>query len=228
MRLKRKTAVLAAAAVTLGSVSPINAAAQDAPAIYINAGYGAECETTEIELNIRNNTGISAYSIEVNYDPRVLYFMEAEQGDALDGGTFYCNGDYSDNAVRLVWSDSRNQTADGTAAVLKFRPAYGTAETDTPVTIGYSIIADDLSEAEFEMEDDTLKIAGEINRGDVNADGDVSVSDVVSLNMYLLNPEKYDFSYTRQANAEVSGNKIVNTDDSGLIMNYVCMIIKEL
>lgn len=226
--MKRKTAVLAAAAVMLGTVSPLHVSAQDAPVIYINAGYGAECEMTEIELNIRNNTGISAYSIEVDYDPRVLYFMDARQGDALDGGTFYCNGDYSDDAVRLVWSDSRNQTADGTAAVLRFRPAYGTAETDTPVSIGYSVIADDLNEAEFETSGGNLKIAGEINRGDVNDDGDVSVSDVVSLNMYLLNPKKYELSYTRQANAEVTGDKLVTANDSGLIMNYVCMMIKEL
>ncbi len=226
--MKRKTAVLAAAAIMTASVSPVNASAQDAPAIYINAGYGAECETTEIEVNIKNNTGMSAFSIEVDYDPRALYFMDAEQGDALNGGTFYCNSDYSDNAIRLVWSDSRNQTADGAVAVLKFRPSYGTAETETPVTLGYSVIADDLSEAEFERSDGSLKIAREIKRGDVNDDGKVCVSDVVSLNMYLLNAKEDALSYTCQANAEVNGDKAVTAEDSAMILNYVCMIIKEL
>lgn len=226
--MNRKTAVLAAAVLTVGSVSPIDVSAQDSPAVCINAGYGAECETAEIELNIKNNTGMSAFSIEVNYDPRVLYFLDAQQGDALDGGTFYCNSDYSDNTVRLVWSDSRNQTADGTAAVLKFRPAFGSAETDTPVTIGYSLIADDLSEAEFEKSDDKLKIAWEINRGDVNDDGTVCVSDVVALNMYILDGDEDAISYTCQANAEVTGDKAVTSADSAMLMNYVCMIIKEL
>lgn len=226
--MKLKTAVLSAAMVIVSAVSPVYASEQDNSVIYINAGYGAECEITDIELNIKSNTGISAYSIEVDYDPRVLYFMGAKQGEAFDGGTFYCNGDYSDDAVRIVWSDGRNQTADGTAAILRFRPAYGTAETDTAVSIGYSMVADDLNEAEFEASDGNLKIASEINRGDVNNDGEVSVSDVVLLNMYLLKGDEEALTYTCQANAEVTGDKLVTPADSAMIMNYVSMTIKEL
>lgn len=226
--MKLKTAVLSAAAVIFSAISPVYASEQDNSVIYINAGYGAECEITDIELNIKSNTGISAYSIEVDYDPRVLYFMGAKQGEALDGGTFYCNGDYSDDAVRIVWSDGRNQTADGTAAILRFRPAYGTAETDTAVSIGYSMVADDLNEAEFEASDGNLKIASEINRGDVNNDGEVSVSDVVLLNMYLLKGDEEALTYTCQANAEVTGDKLVTPADSAMILNYVSMTIKEL
>lgn len=203
----------------------INAYAENVPLLYINAGYGEENGVAEVELKIKNNKGISAYSVIVNYDPDMLTFIEASQSDTLSGGVFYCNGSYAQDAVRLVWSDSRNKSGDGTAAVLRFKAADGTADLNTLVSIGHTLVGDDLQPAAFEASDGELKISGEIFYGDVNRDGIVNVADIVALNMYLLDSDKNVLTNTSQANADVNGDKLINSNDSLTIMNYISMTI---
>lgn len=200
---------------------------ENKPVISVNAGYGAENDIAEVDINVEKNMGMSAYSIEIDFDPRVLTFVDAVQGSAFSGGVFYCNGDYSDDAVRIVWSDSRNKKGDGTAAVLRFKTAYGSAGTATPVSIGYTVIADDMKEADFTANDGELIITGEITEGDINCDGEISVSDVVLLNMYLLNGQQNPLSYESQANSDVTGDKRITSADSAHLMNYISMKIEE-
>lgn len=225
MILKLKYAALAA---VLCLNLPCTVTAEENPAVYINAGYGEENGIAEVALMLKGNSGISAYSVEVDFDPSVLSFVEAQQGDAINGGTFYCNGTRTDDSVTIVWSDSYNQSGNGTAAVLRFKTAADTAETDTILSLGHTAFADNLVEARFEQSNGLLKIAGEIKKGDVNCDGIVDAADIVAINMYLLNNYDNPLSYTAQANSEVTGDKAITADDSIAILNYATMIIKEL
>ena len=61
--------------------------------------------------------------------------------------------------------------------------------------------------------------------GDTNVDGDVSVSDVVKLNTYLLNPTANPLSDQGFINANCMFDNAVDSNDSSLIMNYVAMVI---
>ncbi|MCI7804013.1 MAG: glycoside hydrolase family 9 protein [Oscillospiraceae bacterium] len=61
--------------------------------------------------------------------------------------------------------------------------------------------------------------------GDTNVDGDVSVSDVVKLNTYLLNPTANPLTDQGFINANCMFDNAVDSNDSSLIMNYVAMII---
>lgn len=203
----------------------INVSAENEPLLYISAGYGAENDICEVELRIKNNNGISAYSVTVNYDSDMLTFIEASQSDALSGGVFYCNGSYTQDSVRLVWSDSRNKTGDGTAAVLRFKAADGTADMNTLVSIGHTILGDDLQSANFKALNGELKISGDIFHGDVNRDGIINIADIVALNMYLLDPDNNVLTNSSQANADVNMDKTVDSTDSLTIMNYISMTI---
>lgn len=221
-----RAAGIAAALLLCTALSPAKASAEDYfSKISLSAGYGSENDITEVKVNI-SSSGISAYSIEVNFDPRSLYFVGAEQGGSLDGGTFYCNENYSDNAVKLVWSNSRNQKCSGTAAVLRFKAAYGTAETATKLSIKHAELADDLEEEVSTVQDCAMKIARSITKGDVDENTVINVADLIMLNKYLLSGSEYPLSYTRQANADVSGNGIVTMTDSALILNYLSMQIE--
>lgn len=222
-----KSTVFSMVLFLCSAFAPVCANAAGISSLSLNPSYGSENSITDVRLNIQSD-GISAYSAEIRFDPRVLYFTGAEQGNALNGGVFYCNDTYSDNVVRLVWSHSRNQVCNGAAAVLHFRAAAKTAETDTVLSIGHAVVADDIKQAHFNISNCTMKIAGEITKGDVNGDGYVNVSDIISLNLYLLNRTEYPLSYTAQACADVSGNGNVTTADGTLIMNYISNIIKEL
>lgn len=63
--------------------------------------------------------------------------------------------------------------------------------------------------------------------GDVNLDGDISVSDVVKLNLYLLNPVGNPLSDVALANADCVPDGVIDTSDSSLIMNYTAMVISK-
>ena len=61
--------------------------------------------------------------------------------------------------------------------------------------------------------------------GDVNTDGEISISDVVALNMFLLNSAENSLTDVQMANADCVKNGIVDTSDSSLLINYIAMII---
>lgn len=60
--------------------------------------------------------------------------------------------------------------------------------------------------------------------GDLNND-DVSVSDVVKLNLYLLNNTENPLDAASLANADCVRDGIIDSSDSSLIMNYIAMMV---
>lgn len=75
---------------------------------------------------------------------------------------------------------------------------------------------------------DTTIDPGLVTRyGDLNLDGDVSVSDVVKINLYLLNKTENPLNEVQMANADCLRDNVIDTSDSSLIMNYTAMIINE-
>lgn len=63
--------------------------------------------------------------------------------------------------------------------------------------------------------------------GDVNVDGTVDVADVVSINMYLLNPEANALEPAGKANADCVRDNVIDSSDSAIILNYVAMMVGE-
>lgn len=61
--------------------------------------------------------------------------------------------------------------------------------------------------------------------GDVNLDNQVDIADVVSLNSYLLNAEGCPLTADALANADVARDNVVDSTDSGVLMNYVAMLV---
>lgn len=61
--------------------------------------------------------------------------------------------------------------------------------------------------------------------GDVNTDKRVNVSDVVQINMYLLNKEANKLTDVQLANADCARDDTIDSSDSALILNYVSMVV---
>lgn len=74
--------------------------------------------------------------------------------------------------------------------------------------------------------DTTPEIPVGTKYGDVNIDGEITIADVVSLNMYLLDKENNTLTEEGLANADCARDMIINSDDSLLLMNYIAMIVK--
>lgn len=62
--------------------------------------------------------------------------------------------------------------------------------------------------------------------GDVNLDSFVNVSDVVLLNLHLLNSEKTPLELKALANADCQRDKVIDGSDSTLLMNAVAELVK--
>lgn len=63
--------------------------------------------------------------------------------------------------------------------------------------------------------------------GDVNGDSKVDISDVVSLNLFLLSADKYPLTDSQIANADCHKDGLIDAADGTLLMNYICEIIDE-
>ncbi|MGN1085500.1 MAG: glycoside hydrolase family 9 protein [Porcipelethomonas sp.] len=61
--------------------------------------------------------------------------------------------------------------------------------------------------------------------GDVNVDSRVNISDVVTLNLYLLNEKEHALSEQGYVNANCLYDDVVDATDSTLLMNYVTMMV---
>lgn len=61
--------------------------------------------------------------------------------------------------------------------------------------------------------------------GDLNNDDDVSISDVVKVNLYLLNKTENPLDAVALANADCVRDNIIDTADSSILMNYTAMVI---
>lgn len=61
--------------------------------------------------------------------------------------------------------------------------------------------------------------------GDLNNDDDVSISDVVKLNLYLLNKTENSLDAGALANADCVRDGIIDVSDSSIIMNYTAMMV---
>ena len=61
--------------------------------------------------------------------------------------------------------------------------------------------------------------------GDVNSDQRVNVSDVVQINMYLLNKAVNNLTDVQLANGDCARDDIIDSSDSAIILNYVSMVV---
>ncbi|CDF01655.1 putative cellulosomal scaffoldin protein [Ruminococcus sp. CAG:624] len=73
--------------------------------------------------------------------------------------------------------------------------------------------------------DPTTPSTGTVLYGDTNCDGKVNIADVVILNKYLTNPEKYPLTAQGAINAEVDLDDKLTTNDSYCIIRSVVKLI---
>ncbi len=212
------SAVLSAAGFTFSA----NAEKEQTPKIYLQCGYAQENSETVVSLMSDSALSVSAFSIEIVFDPSVLTFEDAVAGEALTSGTFYSNGEYSEDCVRLVWSDSKNADAMGELAKLKFSVKNATSGEKTGLYIGYTEMGNEkLQEVAFEKSDAEMEIKQDYVWGDANCDGYTTASDVVMINKYNLSQKDYPLSDNGFINADVDFNEIINLSDSMEITSYV-------
>lgn len=138
-----------------------------------------------------------------------------------------------ENHVFGSWYQSKPEppvTEVTTEPVVTTVTTEATTETTTEIT---TEITTTVSETEpettsvpsSETTETTIVIGTPTKYGDVNTDGRVTVSDVVSINMYLINQTENQLNEVQLANSDCARDGIIDTADSALIMNYVAMTV---
>ncbi|MGN1481877.1 cohesin domain-containing protein [Porcipelethomonas sp.] len=222
--LKKKTAVLTAAVLTV--VLSLNlfsvSAKKKLPEISLQCGYAQENAETTVSLNVNEKISVSAFSFEIFFDPKKLSFEDASMGSALNYGNFYCNGEYSDDCVRIVWSDSEDANVSGELAKLKFRTKNAETGTKTGLYIGYSSMGNEkFEEIAFDTVDSEIEIMQDYIWGDANGDGETTAADAVAINKYNISRELYPINNKYVINADIDYNNIINLSDSDGVVNYI-------
>ncbi len=101
-----------------------------------------------------------------------------------------------------------------------------TTDTETTVTT----VSDTETETTVSTEntpetDTTIDSSLATMYGDVNTDNTVDVSDVVQINMYLLNKADNGLDAVQLANSDCVRDGVIDTSDSSVILNYVAMMV---
>ena len=114
----RKIFSILLSAVLVFSSSPVFADSFEVTADSKTAKIG---ETVDINISLKNNSGIIAALFSMEYDKERLELVEVQDGQLLDGGTFSPN--YNSYPYKMVWNSAAttNFTNDGVLAVLKFK-----------------------------------------------------------------------------------------------------------
>ena len=201
--------------------------------------YGAVESSTEsagITVTLSNSTGLGTIAEK---DDTVTYFGFKVKSGAKDGtypitwvkedtiATIHPGGG-DDNVpptladVDLV--DGSITLGKGSSVVTTTAPS---TTTPTPTTTkAPTTTATTTTKAPSTTKvDPTTPSTGTVLYGDTNCDGKVNIADVVILNKYLTNPEKYPLTAQGAINAEVDLDDKLTTNDSYCIIRSVVKLI---
>ena len=223
--MKKVTAVLLSA-IMLFICSVISSNAADKPIFQTNIVRGDPGEIVEVSLDLLNNPGITALSIDVDYPTEDLELTEVK-GCSLFSDDI-STGNTKTNPLRISWfsSDSQNKTDSGTLAKLYFR-IKGNALLSR-VNISYNpenVFNNALQNQTFSIKNGWV-LAGDAKIGDTNGDGSVNISDATEVQKHLA--QLITLSGDRLKAADADGDGVVNISDATHIQKYLAQLIDHL
>ena len=117
----RKVLSVLLAVIMLAVCSVISYEAADEPRFQTEIVRGNIGEIVDVKLNIQNNPGITALSIDVAYSSDDLELISINNAALFQDAI--STGNVSANPLRISWyaADSQNKVDNGTLAILRFR-----------------------------------------------------------------------------------------------------------
>ena len=165
----------------LMSTTAVHAFATEDPCFDLGTAIGKSGDTVRIELKLRNNPGITAFSVSIGYSSKDLELIDIENGGLFDDAVSV--GKLNVNPVTVSWyaADSENKTANGTAAVLVFKIRDNTSDSSVTLTYNPENVFDNrLQNKEFSVSNGFVYIGEKPTDyllGDASGDGIIEVTD---------------------------------------------------
>lgn len=189
------------------------------PQFYVSSESVLIGETISVEVGIRNNPGITAFQLKLEYDENYLTLTN------IDHCTLFSNSSTSSNKYsnpfKISWfsQQSLDETCDGTIAVLTFLVNKDATKGSTKINLSYD--ADNVFNSNFE--NITFEtVSGDITivdfvPGDINDDKTVNMKDIVLLQQHL---NGFDVNINSKA-ADVYFDSAINMKDIALLQKYL-------
>lgn len=193
--------------------------AVDEPRFQTEIVRGEKGDLVDVNLNILNNPGITALSVDVIYSSADLELVSVSNGGLFEDSI--STGDTNANPLRISWyaSDSQNKTQSGTLAILKFRIRDNAI--CSRVSISYNpenMVDNNLQNQSFEISNGWV-LVGDKKIGDTNSDNNVSIRDVTAIQRQLVELE--DLSDEEFVLADTNGDGEINIADATHLQMYL-------
>lgn len=199
--------------VVLGAMA-LGAAATDR--FYIEDFAIAPGETQTVSIMLDNEIAYTAFQTDI-YLPSGLT-IEQEDGDYIFDLTTRKSRDHiiasqvqADGAIRVMSYSNRINPFSGNSGALVTFNVTAASDFVGPATVWLKNTLFTTTagvEIPFNDEECIVSIPASVNKGDVDGDGEVMISDVTALIDYLLNGASINMN-----NADVDGDNLINISD---------------
>ena len=181
--------------------------------IIIESKLAAAGKTVRLEVVLQNNPGIQGLIAQLRYDESVMTLVSVENGVVL--------GDL-DQGRNLLWTADSDVMADGVLCVLEFQIAENAPMGYYPVSLVLEEAANENDEpVALHMVYANVQIL-DVLYGDVNGDGQISLTDVLRLRRYLANrDENGNCDVVVDKGADVNGDGDIDLIDVLRLRKYM-------
>ncbi len=223
--MKKVTAILLSA-ILLIICSAISSNAANEPAFQTEIVRGNPGETVEINLNLLNNPGITALSIDVSYSEQDVELLGFENGGLFEDSV--STGSLNTSPLKISWyaTDSRNKTASGTLATVKFRIRENAVSSRVIISYNPENVFDNtLQNQMFDVKHGWILI-GDAKIGDTHSDNNVSIRDVTAIQRHIAELET--LSGEQLVLADTNGDNEINIADATHLQMFLAEYEVEL
>ena len=222
----RKVLSVFIAVVMLAVCSVISYDAAEEPRFQTEIVRGNAGETVDVKLNIQNNPGITALSIDVSYSSDDLELISVNNAALFQDAI--STGNVSSDPLRISWyaADSENKDDNGTLAILRFRVRENAICSRINISYNPENVFDNtLQNQPFEITNGWV-LVGDKKIGDAYSDNQISVRDVTSIQRQIVELE--DLSAEELILADTNGDGEVNIADATHLQMFLAEYDVEL
>ncbi len=189
------------------------------PEFYISSEKVLSGDEIAVEVAIKNNPGITAFQLKIEYDERYLSLTDVEHCNLFDNLST-CSQTYN-SPFKLSWfsQKSLDETCNGIVAVLTFSVNDTMSEGNTEIAISYeqdNVFNSSFENISFKTTKGNISIL-EYLSGDVNEDKIVNMKDIALFQQYL---NDFDVDFNSKA-ADVYLDNVLNMKDIVLLQKYL-------
>lgn len=215
----RKVLSVLLAVIMLAVCSVISYEAADEPRFQTEIVRGNIGEIVDVKLNIQNNPGITALSIDVAYSSDDLELISVNNAALFQDAI--STGNVSSDPLRISWyaADSENKDDNGTLAILRFRVRENAICSRINISYNPENVFDNtLQNQPFEITNGWV-LVGDMKIGDAYSDNQISVRDVTSIQRQIVELE--DLSAEELVLADTNGDGEINIADATHLQMYL-------